>query len=176
MDKDYVARCRDGSPDDFRHLVERYERPLAVFLAGKLGNRGQVEEAAQESFVRAFFGLPKLKQPDSFYGWLLGIASRVAKECLRKRRFEPLPEDAPAAETPEKREAGDLDEAIAGLPEAYRRVILLRFFEELSCQEIAERLEMPLGTVTKTLSRAYALLRQTLQAEGKPEAPVCTKG
>jgi RNA polymerase sigma-70 factor (ECF subfamily) len=57
-----------------------------------------------------------------------------------------------------------LDEAIAVLPETYRQVILLRYYEELSCQEVAQRLEIPLGTVTKTLSRAYALLRQELQA------------
>ena len=53
--------------------------------------------------------------------------------------------------------------ALAALPETYRQVILLRYYEELSCQEVAERLDMPLGTVTKTLSRAYALLRQELQ-------------
>jgi RNA polymerase sigma-70 factor (ECF subfamily) len=56
-----------------------------------------------------------------------------------------------------------LDEAIAALPETYRQVILLRYFEGLSCPKVAQRLEMPLGTVTKTLSRAYALLRQELQ-------------
>ena len=56
-----------------------------------------------------------------------------------------------------------LDEAIAVLPETYRQVILLRYYEELSCHEVAQRLDMPLGTVTKTLSRAYALLRQELQ-------------
>jgi RNA polymerase sigma-70 factor (ECF subfamily) len=51
-----------------------------------------------------------------------------------------------------------LEEAIAVLPETYREVILLRYYEGLSCQEVATRLDMPLGTVTKTLSRAYALL------------------
>jgi RNA polymerase sigma-70 factor (ECF subfamily) len=67
--------------------------------------------------------------------------------------------DSPAAEYP-------LEEAIAALPEAYRHVILLRYYEGLSCQDVATRLELPLGTVTKTLSRAYALLRQELQARG----------
>jgi RNA polymerase sigma-70 factor (ECF subfamily) len=57
-----------------------------------------------------------------------------------------------------------LDEAIAVLPETYRQVILLRYYEGLSCQQVAQRLDTPLGTVTKTLSRAYTLLRQELQA------------
>jgi RNA polymerase sigma-70 factor (ECF subfamily) len=56
-----------------------------------------------------------------------------------------------------------IEEAIAALPESYRQVILLRYYEGLSCQEIATRLGMPLGTVTKTLSRAYALLREELK-------------
>jgi RNA polymerase sigma factor (sigma-70 family) len=51
------------------------------------------------------------------------------------------------------------------LPENYRQVILLRYYAEHSCRQIAEQLEIPLGTVTKTLSRAYAILRQSLQQE-----------
>ena len=75
-------------------------------------------------------------------------------------------------------EAGDsrsdypLEQAIAVLPESYRHVILLRFYEGLSCQEVATRLELPLGTVTKTLSRAYALLRQELEIREGAEQTV----
>jgi len=57
-----------------------------------------------------------------------------------------------------------LEEAVAALPETYRQVVLLRYYEGLSCLEVATRLGQPLGTVTKTLSRAYGLLRQELQA------------
>jgi RNA polymerase sigma-70 factor (ECF subfamily) len=65
-----------------------------------------------------------------------------------------------------------LEEAIAVLPESYRQVILMRYYEGLSCQDVATRLGMPLGTVTKTLSRAYALLRQELQARESAETTV----
>jgi RNA polymerase sigma-70 factor (ECF subfamily) len=65
-----------------------------------------------------------------------------------------------------------LEEAIAVLPEAHREVILLRYYEGLSCQEVAMRLDMPLGTVTKTLSRAYALLRQELKVRERDEERV----
>ena len=65
-----------------------------------------------------------------------------------------------------------LEEVIALLPESYRQVILMRYYEGLSCQDVATRLGMPLGTVTKTLSRAYALLRQELQARESAETTV----
>jgi RNA polymerase sigma-70 factor (ECF subfamily) len=82
-DKEHVERCRDGNPEDFGLLVDRYQKPLFSFLASRVGNLPQAEEAAQESFVRAFISLKKLRKPESFYSWLLGIAGRVAKEQLR---------------------------------------------------------------------------------------------
>src|SRR4030042_842383 len=83
-DKYYVERCLDGHPDDFRHLVRRYQAVLLANLAGKLGNKDHAEEAAQEALVRAYFNMGKLKKPDSFFSWLLGIADHVAKEHQRK--------------------------------------------------------------------------------------------
>ena len=79
-DQYYVERCLDGHPDDFRHLVRRYQPVLLAHLAGKLasrrgafrGVRDSAEEAAQETFVRAYFKMDKLKKPESFFPWLLG--------------------------------------------------------------------------------------------------------
>jgi RNA polymerase sigma-70 factor (ECF subfamily) len=162
-----VQRSRDESPEDFRLLVERYQRPLFAYISGRLSNSSEAEEVAQESFVRAFVSLKKLRQPDSFYAWLLGIAGRVLKEHFRALRKHDL--EQAAAENLLPDEQGDpgeypLEAAIAALPEAYRRVILLRYYESLSCQEVADRLALPLGTVTKTLSRAYSMLRHEIRA------------
>ena len=87
-DKVYVERCCDGHPEDFRMLVYRYQGLLLSYLRGRMRDRFQVEEAVQESFVRAFMSLKKLRKPESFCPWLLGIAGRVAKEQFRdlKRR------------------------------------------------------------------------------------------
>ena len=82
-DGEYVVSSRNGSPDQFRLLVQRYQRPLFAYLSGRLGNHLEAEEAAQESFVRAFLSLKKLRKPESFYAWLLGIAGRVLKEQFR---------------------------------------------------------------------------------------------
>ena len=174
-DKEYVERCRDGHPEDFGLLVDRYQKPLFAYLAARVGNIPQTEEAAQESFVRAFLSLKKLRKPESFYSWLLGIAGRVAKEQFRSAAHRQR--DREAAETmmtdaTDSNKEYPLEEAIAALPESQRQVILLRYYERLSCQEVATRLEMPLGTVTKTLSRAYALLRQELAVREGAEPTV----
>jgi RNA polymerase sigma-70 factor (ECF subfamily) len=162
----YVQRCLDGHPDDFRHLVLRYQPVLLAHLAGKLGSRDRAEEAAQETLVRAYFKMDSLRKPESFFAWLLGIADLVAKEQQRKelirRRRESIRDSANEAPQPELSQDYALEAAVADLPEAYRTVILLRYYGGLSCRGIAGRLDMPLGTVTKTLSRAYALLRQSL--------------
>ena len=175
-DKEYVERCRDGHQEDFRLLVDRYQKPLFAYLAGRLRDGRQVEEAAQESFVRAFLSLKKLRKPESFYSWLLGIAGRVAKEQLRSLKHRQqdceVTESIMANAADRREEAYPLEEAIAALPETYRQVTLLRYYEGHSCQEIATRLDLPLGTVTKTLSRAYALLRQELAARESAETTV----
>jgi len=172
-DQEYVESSRNGCPDQFRLLVQRYQRPLFAYLARRLGNELEAEEAAQESFVRAFFSLKKLRKPESFYAWLLGIAARVLKEQFRSTARRQRDREFAQAFLPDDHESGEpdypIEEAIAALPESYRQVILLRYYEGLSCEEIATRLEMPLGTVTKTLSRAYASLRRELEAGEKAE-------
>jgi len=168
-DKYYVKRCLDGHPDDFRYLVRRYQGVLLANLAGKLGSRDRAEEAAQEALVRAYFNMGKLKKPDSFFSWLLGIADHVAKEHQRNEQFrrqremvQSFSEESPSTELSQDYA---LEAAITELPEAYRKMILLRYYGEHSCSQIAQQLDMPLGTVTKTLSRAYAMLRKSLQQQ-----------
>ena len=169
MDQYYVERCLDGHPDDFRYLVRRYQGALLAHLAGKLGNKDNAEEAAQETLVRAYFGMDKLKKPESFFFWLLGIADHVAKEHHRKeqirRQRETIRSFSQEATSPELSQDYALESAIAELPEEYRKVVLLRYYASHSCNQIAESMAMPLGTVTKTLSRAYAMLRQSLQQQ-----------
>jgi len=172
-DKFYVERCLDGHPDDYRYLVRRYQGVLLANMAGKLGDRDRAEEAAQEALIRAYFNMGKLRKPDSFFSWLLGIADNVAKEHQRKeqiqRRREIVRSSLQESSGTELSQDYALESAIAELPEAYRQVILLRYYGGHSCGQIAEQLDMPLGTVTKTLSRAYAMLRESLQQQKQAE-------
>jgi RNA polymerase sigma-70 factor (ECF subfamily) len=173
-DKYYIERCLDGHPDDFRYIVRRYQAVLLAHLAGKLGNKDKAEEAAQESLVRAYFNMNKLRRPGSFFSWLLGIADRVAKEHQRKdmlhQQREVIRSFSAGAASPELSQDYGLEAAIAELPESYRRVVLLRYYGDRSCSQVAEQLDIPLGTITKTLSRAYAMLRKSLQQPKETES------
>lgn len=172
-DQEYVRHCLNGNPDDFRFLVQRYQRVLFTFLVYRLGgDRSLAEDAAQESLLRAFSALRKLQKPESFHAWLLGIAGRVAHEFRRsagRHAGAGMGSEPAAGEPAGTGEEYRLEEALATLPEMHRRMILLRYYEGLSCQEMAERLGMPLGTVTKTLSRAYSQLRQILSGQDPTE-------
>jgi RNA polymerase sigma-70 factor (ECF subfamily) len=166
-DRECIQSCLNDHPEAFRYLVQRHQVALTRYLRGRLGNAEDAAEAAQEAFVRAYFALPRLRKPEGFLTWLLGIADRVVKETLRAARrsrtldleqAEPLAPDDP-------RQSGDegaTTEAVAGLPDTYREVIVLRYYGGQSCAEISRSLDVPLGTVTKRLSRAYAMLRDRL--------------
>jgi RNA polymerase sigma-70 factor (ECF subfamily) len=164
-DKECVARCLRGDVESFRPLVERYQRLVFSHTAGRLRDPVHTEEAVQEAFVRAFENLKKLRKPESFYAWLLSISARVAQEhfrTLQRHTQEDQTLENLVDENAHREEQPSLEAALAALPEHCRRMVQLRYYEELSCQEVALRLDIPLGTVTKTLSRAYALLRQEL--------------
>ncbi len=163
-DHDCIKLCTNGHSEAYAQLVRRYQAPLSSYLAGRLGDAERVAEAAQETFVRAFFALDKLEAPEAFFPWLLGIASRVAKEQKRdERRHREAVRSYPGKTTaPAQVNDRALAEALAKLPEPYAQVILLRYYGGLPCARVAQRLGVPVGTVTKRLSRAYAMLRETL--------------
>ncbi len=177
-DAECVRLCLSGHPEMFRLLVTRYESPLLKYLAARLGNQDEAVEAAQETMVRAYFALPKLKRMEAFSSWLLGIADRVAKESRRKRRFpsadvniEAIPDRTGAGPGPNHRPGPELLQAVADLPEPHQQVILMRFYGGQSCAAISRDLGVSLGTVTSRLSRAYALLREALRVL-EPDAEV----
>lgn len=168
-DKECVRLCLDGRPEMFRHLVSRYENALTKHLRALVSGEDEAVEAAQEAMVRAYFSLSKLEKHDAFYPWLLGIADRVSKEVVRKRRRAmaldegTIPDRAEIA--PEHDSDGDeaLRLAVAALPAPLREVIQMRFYGNQTCAEMSGNLGVSLGTVTSRLSRAYSQLRETLR-------------
>jgi len=171
-DNDCIKLCLNGHPNAFQQLVRRYQAPLLSYLVGRTGDMEQAEEVAQETFVRAFFALARLKALGSFFSWLLGIANRVAKEQRRAecRYREAVNSLRPRSAAPSPSNDAALEQALAELPARYAEVVLLRYYGELSCMEVADRLGVPLGTVTKRLSRAYSMLRESLREhDRRPE-------
>jgi RNA polymerase sigma-70 factor (ECF subfamily) len=167
-DQNYVRECLNGHPDQYRHLAHRYERVLLSHLLPRCRDRSEAEEATQETLVRAYFWLPNLKKPAAFFSWLLGIADRVALEQqraqARDRKVAAAAVEKSRGDNSDREGDAVLDEAFESLPDEYRRLILLRYYADLPCKEIAQQLEMPLGTVTKMLSRAYLMLREKLSS------------
>jgi RNA polymerase sigma-70 factor (ECF subfamily) len=169
-DAECVRSCLDGHPEAFRHLVARYQTPLTRHVRFHLGEMGEAMEAAQETFVRAYFALGNLRKPESFFSWLLGIADRVCQEtrraAMRHKSVSCDQLELAEATKPDPGARPAVTEAVTRLPDAYREVVVLRFYGGHSCADISRDLGVPLGTVTKRLSRAYVLLREQLARRG----------
>ncbi|WP_373651131.1 RNA polymerase sigma factor [Schlesneria sp. DSM 10557] len=169
-DAEDVRCCLEGNPEAFRNLVTRYQQPLCKHVSVKLANQTDVAEAAQETMVRAYFSLAKLRRADSFLAWLFGISDRVVAEIHRRQRrlhanadLDSIPSHAVVESVTDHNSDDLIKQAVAELPEPYRDVILRRFYGGQSCHVIATQLGIPLATVTSRLSRAYAMLRSSLR-------------
>ena len=175
--RDLVRRARLGDDAAFRRLVEMYMRAVYSIAYRLMGDHDDADDVAQETFVRAHRSLARYDESYSFYTWLRTIATRLGLNEIAKRRrhktqggesFDVAAESVPAAASDpaddlagaELREA--LGQALDTLTEEYRAVIVLRTYEDLSYEEIASTLGVPIGTVMSRLSRARGLLRQAL--------------
>jgi RNA polymerase sigma-70 factor (ECF subfamily) len=164
-----VRAARRGERAAFDRLVERYSRAVLARQFGWTRDAAAAEDLAQETFLRAWQGLGRLEDLRAFGSWLLSIAGFVGQEWLRRKQLDLKARTTLAAPATERREAvGDdgpdpvLARALAELPPEVQQLLALRHDRGLSCEEISRELGRPLGTVTKTLSRAYEQLRARL--------------
>ncbi len=173
-DRGLVDAVLDGDHDAFRLLVEREQ--VAVYRACLriLGRPHDAEDVAQESFVMAYRSIGTYRGDGPLGGWLMRIATRQAFRRLGQRRptteLSPdLPLGAPGSDPVAATLAGERQRevrlAVAGLQEPYREVVALRFFGEMSLEEIAEVTQRPLNTVKTHLRRGLERLRPVLGRE-----------
>jgi RNA polymerase sigma-70 factor (ECF subfamily) len=176
---DLLDRAKHGGDADaFAELVRRHQGKVRGLLLRLTSNRTLADDLGQEVFLRAYRGLVGFEGRSRFSTWLYRIAYNVyLNHRTRTRELAPLPEAFEVrAPAPEGRMSAkgydlrcDLEAAIATLPERYRSVITLYYLEDVSYPEIAEVLDIPLGTVKTHLHRAKRQLRAQMQAwEGKP--------
>jgi RNA polymerase sigma-70 factor, ECF subfamily len=184
-DQDIVALARAGEETAYRELIRRYERPLFSLLYRMVRDRELAEDLAQETFIKALNAIESYRPEFKFSSWIFKIANNAAIDHLRRRELDTLSLDgSPHAETPEAVEAtalqigdrqespldavearelgGQIEQAIAQLRPEYRSCILLRHVEGRAYEEIAEILDLPLGTVKTYIHRARNELRQAL--------------
>ncbi len=172
-DHELVARVRAGQREAFAQLITRYQARIFHTTFRMLRNREDAEEAAQDTFVRAYRGLARFREDATFSTWLYRICCNVCLNYLEKKRTaRPWPaavalEHLPAAEAPDRdfaqrERAALVEQAMADLPDHFRNVLILYHTQQLPYQEIAEILGLPLNTVKTHLFRARALLRRRM--------------
>ena len=185
-DQEVVALARTGKDAAYREILRRYERPVFSLIYRMVRDRALAEDLAQDTFVKALNALGSYRPEFKFSSWVFKIANNVAIDQLRRRELDTLSLDgAPGArtaeeveatalqavdrtETPlaelESRELGSrIEQAIGRLRPEYRSCILLRHVEGRSYEEIAEALDLPLGTVKTYIHRARIELREYLE-------------
>ncbi len=174
-----VQRTLGGDQQAFTGLVEKYKDSVFNVAYRMLGNASEAEDVAQEAFVRAYTQLHTYKDSHRFSTWLLSIASHLSIDQLRRRRFLALPlENVPFLEWiadlslgPEESalavEASDeMQQVLSQLPTKYRAVLVLRYWHDLSYEEIAEALRLTPPLVKARLHRARELVARQMKASG----------
>lgn len=175
-----------GDAASFEQLVRRYQDRLLTSLTRFTGSREQAEDIAQEAFVQAYRKLDQFRRDSSFYTWLHRIAQNRAMSAGRKKRervsiealrdaadgapiIEPQTEVQPEADLVSEEQTKLVHRALATLAEDYRRILVLREFDGLDYQQIAEATGIAIGTVRSRLFRARTQLRDALIAAGACE-------
>lgn len=192
-DEKLVIEALGGSQSAYRELVERYERPVFNLVARMVRDRSMAEDLSQDAFVKAFSRLDTYRpNQGKFSNWILKIAHNTAIDHLRRGGIETIPLDRqeddeadfhavladPEALTPlDSAVVSDLaaamGEAVERLRPEYREVVVLRHQEGMSYDEIADIVEIPLGTVKTYLHRARRELAELMTAAGwGPEASI----
>ena len=183
IDRQLVARAQRGDKRAFELLVEKYQRKLARLLSRFIRDPAEVEDVAQEAFIKAYRALPAFRGDSAFYTWLYRIGINTAKNYLMAmgRRAPTSTEvEADQAEgfdegeqlrdinTPEsvllsKEIAETVNSTIEKLPEELRIAIQLREIEGMSYEDIAKVMDCPIGTVRSRIFRAREAIAQQLR-------------
>ena len=181
-----VDRVKRGDMQAFEMLVVKYQRRIQRLVARMMRDPEQVEDVAQETFIRAYRALPQFRGESAFYTWLYRIAVNTAKKTLMDMKRDPvvtesalasrsesnetssLENELSSAETPEavlaSREiARTVNAAIESLPEDLRQAIVLREIEGLAYEEIASVMNCPIGTVRSRIFRAREAIAERLR-------------
>lgn len=168
-----IARARRGDADAFEQLVVAYREQVFRLALRMCGSEADADEVAQEAFLSAWKALPNFRGESQFSTWLYQLTTHAAIDLMRREKrqiaadditevsaADPAPSPQQQAEQSEQREI--VRDAILQLAPEQREVVVLRFMEELSYEEIGAVLKLPSGTVKSRLNRAKAQLKEIL--------------
>ena len=171
LDELTLRRAQRGDERAWRDLIGRYQQPVHALVWRMMAGRARhrVEDLTQETFVRVLKALPSFDPTGAatLSTWILTIATRLVLNELRRPESaslerEPVGRDHADADAERRRLAAAIAGGMAKLPDAQRAVLVLREYHELDYGEIAEALELDVGTVKSRLSRARAVMREHL--------------
>jgi RNA polymerase sigma-70 factor (ECF subfamily) len=182
-DADLVQQALKGSQAAYHALVGRYATPAVNLVTRMVQDRALAEDLAQEAFARAFERLSTYDQQRRFVSWFFQILHNVTIDYLRRKGPTTVslddsveaaaraPGDLPDAQAEQAALARAVDAALDRIRPEYREVVVLRYREDLSVQEIADIMRVPAGTVKTYLYRARKDLASILSAQGWANAP-----
>ena len=169
---------KDGSDQAFATLMERYNKPVYHMILKMVRNVDDAEDLTIEAFAKAFKNLYRFKKDYTFSTWLFRIATNNSIDFIRKKRLETMSLDTSYQDESGENVSIDVEDKnlnpqeeannsqkkeivqlfVTKLPAKYQRLVRLRYFKELSYEEIARELDAPLGTVKAQLHRARELM------------------
>jgi len=186
----WLDQARRGDKAAFGKIIEAYQRPVYNLAYRMLSNSGEAEEAAQEAFIRAYTRFDSYNPNHKFSTWLLSITSNYCIDLIRKRRAillsidEPLPphpslmserSSGPEPQLVQSEQEEMVQTLLAELAPEYREAVVLRYWYELSYDEIAEMMDTTVSAIKSRLFRARRQLAEVGMAAGlHPEAESAT--
>jgi RNA polymerase sigma-70 factor (ECF subfamily) len=177
IDGAVLRRAQRGDHGAFHEIVDHYEGRLRVLAFHLLRDADQMNDALQDTFVRAWGGLPEFRGDASLGTWLHQICYRICLDYLRRQKVRPAGEELPDELTDPADDVGRLalreqvSAALGRLPVEQRAVLLLVDREGYDYSTVAEALEVPVGTVASRLSLARAAMRRALRPDAGEEVP-----
>ena len=175
--RDTFARSSRGDPAAFAGIVRQHQAMVFSIAFHFLRDRSLAEELSQEVFLHLHKNMRAIQTPSHLTYWLRKVTTHRCIDQARRRKLRPrvslteylehAPEPASTGPVADPLLAGVLQKLVATLPERARMIVILRFQEDLEPAEIAEMLDIPLGTVKSNLHRSLALLRGKLERERK---------
>jgi len=164
-----LLRCQMGDKDAFAEIIERYERPLRYFINRLLDNSELTEDIFQDTWLTVIRRIHGLREIDAFPAWLYRIArNKVYQQLRKKRNFSRLDENIAVEDYAEDddfppEDAAKVHRCLKELPLEYREVLMLRFLEQMSYQQISQVLNCKLGTVRSRIHYAKIALKKELE-------------
>ena len=164
-----LLRCQMGDKDALTELIKRYERPLRYFINRLLDNSELTEDIFQDTWLTVIRKIHGLREIDSFPTWLYRIArNKVYQQHRAKKAEAKLEENIPAENHAEEddfsgEDAAKVHKGLKELPLEYREVLMLRFLEQMSYQQISHVLNCKLGTVRSRIYYAKIALKKELE-------------